>query len=252
MSTRIKELQNDLKTLGYDPGPIDGIVGPRTKAALAAYARDNNRLSTDPDLADCIATDADKKTAISTNLIIPVQGDINNLKNKARDFTKPLYLQIHQTDYWPGERCAGMKTNFYVSTKAVYEVHSIDKIVEDNYSDFVHIEVAWVSESRKTVVEKGKTYHREAGAWTPEREALLETAIVYAIEQLRAKGAEPTIITHRQTYKFRVIDPDTEIAQAAYRITAKHGFKLDFDLVRGSGKSAALWYPAGCAALAGR
>jgi peptidoglycan hydrolase-like protein with peptidoglycan-binding domain len=33
-------IQVQLRTLGYDPGPIDGRAGRRTIAALTAYAKD--------------------------------------------------------------------------------------------------------------------------------------------------------------------------------------------------------------------
>ena len=36
----IETLQADLRTLGYDPGPVDGILGARTAAAIRAYQRD--------------------------------------------------------------------------------------------------------------------------------------------------------------------------------------------------------------------
>jgi len=35
---RVRELQKALLETGNDPGPIDGILGPRTKAALRKYA----------------------------------------------------------------------------------------------------------------------------------------------------------------------------------------------------------------------
>ena len=35
---RIREVQKALREAGHDPGPIDGILGPRTKAALRQYA----------------------------------------------------------------------------------------------------------------------------------------------------------------------------------------------------------------------
>ena len=34
---RVRELQQALTQAGYDPGPIDGKFGPRTKAALRKY-----------------------------------------------------------------------------------------------------------------------------------------------------------------------------------------------------------------------
>ena len=33
--------QSGLKRIGYDPGPIDGILGPRTQAAIRAYQKDH-------------------------------------------------------------------------------------------------------------------------------------------------------------------------------------------------------------------
>jgi len=36
-TSRVREVQEDLVAAGYDPGPIDGIMGPRTKAAIRKY-----------------------------------------------------------------------------------------------------------------------------------------------------------------------------------------------------------------------
>jgi len=36
-SSHVRELQEALQKSGYDSGPIDGIMGPRTKAALRKY-----------------------------------------------------------------------------------------------------------------------------------------------------------------------------------------------------------------------
>jgi len=33
----VKKLQEALKAKGHDPGPVDGIVGPKTRAALKAF-----------------------------------------------------------------------------------------------------------------------------------------------------------------------------------------------------------------------
>jgi peptidoglycan hydrolase-like protein with peptidoglycan-binding domain len=35
----VREAQQTLRELGYKPGPVDGVVGPRTKSALAQYQR---------------------------------------------------------------------------------------------------------------------------------------------------------------------------------------------------------------------
>ena len=35
----VRVLQQQLKALGFDPGPIDGIFGPRTEAAVKAFQR---------------------------------------------------------------------------------------------------------------------------------------------------------------------------------------------------------------------
>jgi len=36
-ASHVREVQEALAAAGYDPGPIDGIMGPRTKAALRKY-----------------------------------------------------------------------------------------------------------------------------------------------------------------------------------------------------------------------
>ena len=39
---RIKNIQQELRRQGYDPGPADGVMGARTAAALKKYQRDND------------------------------------------------------------------------------------------------------------------------------------------------------------------------------------------------------------------
>jgi peptidoglycan hydrolase-like protein with peptidoglycan-binding domain len=36
---QVRQAQMRLRAVGYDPGPIDGHLGPRTRAALRAYQR---------------------------------------------------------------------------------------------------------------------------------------------------------------------------------------------------------------------
>jgi peptidoglycan hydrolase-like protein with peptidoglycan-binding domain len=39
-SESVANIQRDLTRLGYDPGPIDGLLGPRTRAAIARFEND--------------------------------------------------------------------------------------------------------------------------------------------------------------------------------------------------------------------
>jgi putative peptidoglycan binding protein len=41
----VRDIQTGLAELGYDPGPVDGVAGPRTRAAIDAFRR-QERLST--------------------------------------------------------------------------------------------------------------------------------------------------------------------------------------------------------------
>jgi peptidoglycan hydrolase-like protein with peptidoglycan-binding domain len=45
----VREAQRALRDLGYDPGPIDGVFGPRTRTALAKY-QTSERLPVTSDL----------------------------------------------------------------------------------------------------------------------------------------------------------------------------------------------------------
>ena len=40
-SQQVLELQQWLAQLGYDPGPLDGIMGPKTRAAYGRFASSN-------------------------------------------------------------------------------------------------------------------------------------------------------------------------------------------------------------------
>jgi peptidoglycan hydrolase-like protein with peptidoglycan-binding domain len=38
----IRQIQSALRNAGYDPGPIDNVLGARTRAALTKYQKDNS------------------------------------------------------------------------------------------------------------------------------------------------------------------------------------------------------------------
>jgi peptidoglycan hydrolase-like protein with peptidoglycan-binding domain len=41
-SAQTMRIQRDLKLAGYDPGPIDGKMGPKTRTAIKAFQKDNH------------------------------------------------------------------------------------------------------------------------------------------------------------------------------------------------------------------
>ena len=45
-SQSVADIQRDLKRLGYDPGPVDGVLGPKTRAAIAHFEKDKGRSPT--------------------------------------------------------------------------------------------------------------------------------------------------------------------------------------------------------------
>ncbi|MGH7835754.1 MAG: peptidoglycan-binding domain-containing protein [Candidatus Binatia bacterium] len=42
----VKKVQEALKDKGHDPGPIDGVMGPKTQEALRAFQQSNNLKAT--------------------------------------------------------------------------------------------------------------------------------------------------------------------------------------------------------------
>ena len=45
-SEQVRQIQETLKAQGQDPGPIDGVMGARTQAALRSYQGSNNLAAT--------------------------------------------------------------------------------------------------------------------------------------------------------------------------------------------------------------
>ena len=43
-SAAVRRVQSGLVRLGYDPGPVDGNIGPKTRTAIQDYQRDHDLL----------------------------------------------------------------------------------------------------------------------------------------------------------------------------------------------------------------
>lgn len=46
LDTKIMQAQQKLSVMGYDPGAVDGVLGPRTRQALQAFQQDHDLPST--------------------------------------------------------------------------------------------------------------------------------------------------------------------------------------------------------------
>jgi hypothetical protein len=57
-SQAVVDIQRDLQRLGYDPGPIDGVLGPKTKSAIARFEGDQGLAAGHP--IEQLAKDAEK------------------------------------------------------------------------------------------------------------------------------------------------------------------------------------------------
>jgi peptidoglycan hydrolase-like protein with peptidoglycan-binding domain len=51
----VSGIQSRLRNLGYSPGKVDGIYGPRTAAAIAAFQHDN-KLEVDGKISDALVS----------------------------------------------------------------------------------------------------------------------------------------------------------------------------------------------------
>lgn len=61
-SPRVAEMQSNLARLGYDPGPVDGLFGPRTSAAIREFQQDHG-LTPDGRLTQDVAVHVAQQTS---------------------------------------------------------------------------------------------------------------------------------------------------------------------------------------------
>jgi hypothetical protein len=186
---------------------------------------------------------------VSSSGVRPIKGKASRVKGRRDWSDKTQFIEVHQTDYYAGKNpqgYVGMKTNLAITDdNQVLEVHPVEEVVVDNYSDFSHIETSGVyyglegveNTVNRVVKDKntGKVYTRVPSVFTPAKEAALEVAILHLVKGFRAHGIEPTIIFHSQTFKKRVHDPGQAIAQATQRIVRRHNLKFDPTFTRPGG-----------------
>ncbi|MEP3278321.1 MAG: N-acetylmuramidase domain-containing protein [Stappiaceae bacterium] len=104
LNSRMAEIQRDLHVLGFDPGPVDGIAGKKTKAAILNFQADNGLVSdglvgtiTQEAIDAALTVQWDKKTA---NRRSPIAVGFGAL---AASFLIAAYDQVLSFFSWIGE-----------------------------------------------------------------------------------------------------------------------------------------------------
>ena len=89
-SPEIMEIQKRLKRNGYDPGPIDGIMGPKTRRALELEKQDNAIGYLNPSIPTVSVTPLVKKPTV------PVVEDLNERPDLLSD---EIYMPGNRSSY---------------------------------------------------------------------------------------------------------------------------------------------------------
>ena len=89
-SPEIMEIQKRLKRNGYDPGPIDGIMGPKTRRALELEKQDNTIGYLNPSIPTVSVTSLVKKPTV------PVVEDLNERPDLLSD---EIYMPGNRSNY---------------------------------------------------------------------------------------------------------------------------------------------------------
>ena len=115
MDKIVKEIQSQLKNKGFDPGPIDGDLGPKTLAAMKSYLSANTSFAKQLS-QESIQKFQDKAKEVTKTVVATVvppppvpEFDANTLKGRDR----PLYgMKILTSLGWKDYQAAAMVGQF--------------------------------------------------------------------------------------------------------------------------------------------
>ena len=107
MDKLVKEIQSQLKNKGFDPGPVDGDLGPKTLAAMKSYLSSNVT-----PVKQAVVEKAKEVTQKVVEVVKPTpvtEFDANTLKGRDR----PLYGKKILTELgWKDYQAAAMVGQF--------------------------------------------------------------------------------------------------------------------------------------------
>jgi len=135
---KILQLQRDLKTLGFDPGELDGLMGSRTRGALHDWAGPGQWDIKDPQALGEVHKLAEFKRAQSVVGFPPNYHDLTAQASKdprrgARPWSQVKGVTLHQTGCPMGEsvsRWLGLKAHYGVTYSGqIYRVHPEEEMV---------------------------------------------------------------------------------------------------------------------------
>ena len=154
MDKIVKEIQQKLKERGYDPGPIDGDLGPKTLAAMKKLLSANVTVVKETVVAKTIPVVEKAKDVakVAVEKVAPppaVEIDANTLKGRDR----PLYAKKVLMDLgWKDYQAAAMVGNF----------------MQESYSD-LRTNVWGDQKTAFGIAQWRDNYDRKTGAHSPGR-----------------------------------------------------------------------------------
>lgn len=130
MNKLVKEIQSQLKSRGYDPGPIDGDLGPKTLAAMKSYLSANTTpvVEKAKEVTKTVAKTVVEK--VTPPAPVP-QIDANTLKGRDRPlYAKKVLMDLGWKDYQAAamvgqfmqESYADLRTNVWGDNKTAFGV----------------------------------------------------------------------------------------------------------------------------------
>lgn len=126
MDKVVKEIQQQLKNKGFDPGPIDGDLGPKTLGAMKAYLSSN---------VTPVVTKAKEVAKVAIEKVAPSQPvpqiDANTLKGRERPlYAKKVLMDLGWKDYQAAamvgqfmqESYADLRTNVWGDNRSAFGI----------------------------------------------------------------------------------------------------------------------------------